>query len=325
MEGSGFKPYKLIFLIALGAGAWYFFTHFRVQGWEGLKLQSRSGTPAAQAPGTPPPPPQNRTTLRVATINFGPLDEQKLAKPPFGGRIAQIVRLYDVVALQDIQAKDLGVLVKLVEAVNAPGRHYDFAAAPHVGRVPVERYLAFVFDAQTVQIDRRSVTLVDDRSRQFCNVPLVASFRARGPAENEAFTFTVINVQTPADRVAAELPLMAAAFRAARDGGRGEDDILLAGEIGADEGHLKDLGRLPNLATAAQGLPTTTQGGRAVDNILFDRQATMEFTYRSGVADLARELGCSPQEAADVSEHLPVWAEFTLVEGGQSGNVAAKP
>ena len=322
-----FKPLQLLFVAALGFGAWYFFTHFRVQGWEDLRIEPAAGPAGAGAPqagqGGRPAALSGRKSIRIACANFGPLDRSKLGKPAVAAHLAQIVRQFELLALQDVAARDQGLLVQLVELANAPGRHYNFVTAPQVGRDPVQQYSAFVFDADAVQVDRVSVALVEDRAGQFLHSPLVASFRALGPAENEAFTFTLVNVHTPADRVAGELNLLAAVFRAVRDSGRGEDDVILLGEIGTDETRLGPLARLPNLLCAVSGLPTTMQGSRQVDNILFDRRATVEFTHRSGVYDLMRELSLSAREAAEVSDHLPVWAEFSVYEGGQAGHVAA--
>lgn len=324
MEGSGVKPYKLLFLVGLGFAAWYFFTQFRIQGLENLRVQPRSGQGGNPAPDTPANP-TGRTTIRIATANFGPLDALKLGKPHVAGRLALLLRQFDLIALQDIQAPDQGVLVRLVELMNAEGRRYSFATAPNVGRDPTRQYGAFVFDTDSVQIDRNTLALVDDRSALFRHPPLVAAFRAKGPKENEAFTFTLINVQTPSDRAAIELDRLADVYRAVRDGGRNEDDIILLGELGADEAHLGQLARVPNLSCAITGLPTTVRGGQLVDNILFDRRATIEFTHRSGVCDFVRQFELNARDAAEISEHLPVWAEFSIYEGGQTGHAAVNP
>ncbi len=58
------------------------------------------------------------------------------------------------------------------------------------------------------------------------------------------------------------------------------------------------------------------------DNILFDSQATTEFVGRSGVLDLVREFDLTIRQAIEVSDHLPVWAEFSSYEGGQVGRIA---
>ena len=173
-----------------------------------------------------------------------------------------------------------------------------------------------------MEIDRGTVHLVGDPAGRFRHKPLVAAFRARGPAEAEAFTFTLIDVQVDPARAAAELDLLAAVYRAVRDDGRNEDDIILLGDLEADPEHLGQLGRVPDLVAAVSNIPTTTRGGRLADNILFDRLATVEFTGRAGVFDLMRECDVSLAAALEISEHLPVWAEFSVYEGGQPGHVA---
>ena len=108
---------------------------------------------------------------------------------------------------------------------------------------------------------------------------------------------------------------------ATRDSGHGEDDIIMLGDLESDPEHLGRLGRVPGLVAAVNGVPTTTRGTRLADNILFDRRATVEYTGRSGVLDMIRELDLTPQEALEISEHLPVWAEFSSYENGQASHV----
>ncbi len=322
-----FKLVRLALLVGIGFGVWYFFTHFRVAGLENLKIQPRSPG-AAAAPSTsftPFAPQPAKKTIRIAAANFGPLDQAKLARQQVLGRLVQILRQFDLVALQDIQARDRSLLVQLLEQTNTGGRHYDFAVAPQVGREPTRQYNAFIFDADSIEIDRRTVAWVDNRGGQFAHSPLVAAFRARGPAPNEAFTFTLVNVQTSSERTAEELALLAKIFRAVRDDGRNEDDVILLGTLGTDEEHLGSLALLPNACCAISATPTTTRGTRTVDNLVFDRRATSEFAHRSGVLDLLRQFNLAPREAAEMADHLPVWAEFSVYEGGQPGQAAAGP
>jgi hypothetical protein len=298
-------------------------------GLDSVKVESRTDPPGGG--GVPKPsfspfaPQGTKPAIRVGAANFAPLDGAKLARQHVVGRIVQIVRQFDALAVQGIQARDQNVLVQLIEQTNAGGRHYDFAVAPQVGREPVKQYNAFVFDSDSVEIDRRTVAWVDNRAGQFEQPPLVAAFRAKGPPAAEAFTFTLVNVQASSERTAEELALLAKVFRAVRDDGRNEDDVILLGTLGTDEEHLGPLGLLPNILSAISGTPTTTRGTRLADNILFDRRATAEYTHRSGVVDLMRQFNLTLREAGEIAEHLPVWAEFSVYEGGQAGHVAARP
>ena len=104
-----------------------------------------------------------------------------------------------------------------------------------------------------------------------------------------------------------------------------EDDIIMLGDFQADDNHLGGLNRILGITAAISGTPTTTRGTQLADNILFDRRATIEFTGRAEVVDLIREFDLTIEQAREISEHLPVWAEFSSYEGGQRGYVPPTP
>jgi len=322
----------LVVLVVAGAfGIWYFYNNYEIQRQQDqliikpLATQSADEPPTAEQQSDRPPVDRQRNRIRIASFNLGFLDRNKLSKRHVAGHLASLARRFDILAVQDIHARNQEVLVGLVEQINCPGRHYDFATSPSVGRDPVEQYSAFLFDRASVEIDRRTVSTVVDPDGRLSRKPLVASFRVRGPDAAEAFTFTLVNVHTDPDRIAVELELLDNVFRAVRDDGRNEDDIILLGDLGADDRYLGRLAEPLNITCSISGVPSTTRGNRLSDNILFNRRATIEFTGRSGVVDLMRELNLSMQQALEISDHLPVWAEFSVYEGGQAGHVASRP
>jgi len=322
------KLLYLVLLIASATGGWYFFTHYRIEGLDHFGVKPRAdgdsrGTSGDAGAEPDQSPFQSRgSTIRIATFNPGPLDQNKLSRRHVLGYLVEVIRQFDVVALQDIRARNQGAIVQLVEEVNAKGQDYDFAVSPSVGRDPTERYDAFLFDRASIEIDRCTVYLAGVTIGRLRHESLVASFRARGPDAAEAFTFTLINVHTVADRTAAELDLLDDVFRAVRDDGRHEDDVILLGDLGANVQNLGELGQMANITWAVSGTPTTMRGALE-DNILFDRRATIEFTGRSDVMDLMRQFELSVREVLEISGHQPVWAQFSIYEGGQSGHVAA--
>ena len=217
-------------------------------------------------------------------------------------------------------------MVEQLNAAAAPaGRSYDFATCPSQETDAVEHYSAFLFDRNRIEVDRTTVHFVEDRLNRFRTKPLVGAFRVRGPDPAEAFTFTLINVETDPEHTAVELDLLAAAYRAVRDDGRNEDDIILLGDLESDDQHLGQLGKLLGVSPLLSGVPTTVRGTQLLDNILLDRRATCEFTGRVEVVDLLREFELTTPGASEISEHLPVWAEFSAYEGGQAGHVAPPP
>jgi hypothetical protein len=326
------KVILLVLLVAALLGAGYFYLNFE---WEThyengklayLKIAPRAPGTAPRLPwqsaGSPPARP-SRPTIRIASFNLDRLDEHKLSNRRVSDVLLRAIPQFEIIALQGLQGQSFGVLLRLVEQINAiTGRQYGYAALPPAQRDGPPQYSAFVFDLAAVEIDRSTLQAVPDPAGRFRWPPLVALFRVRGPGEAEAFTFELINVRINPDRPAAELDLLADVYRAVRDGPRNEDDVILLGDLGADENHLGRLGQIAGLTAAITSAPTTVRGTRRVDNILFDRRATVEFTGRAEVLDLMRECDLTIEAAQEVSAHLPVWAEFSSYEGGQSGHTA---
>lgn len=120
-------------------------------------------------------------------------------------------------------------------------------------------------------------------------------------------------------------PALDDVFVAVQQDGSGEDDVILLGDLNVDERYLGKLGRLPNIVYAIAGVRANTRRRKSYDNILLDAQATTEYTGRSGVFDLVAEFGLTTEQALDVSDHMPVWAEFSAVESEGGAVIATRP
>jgi deoxyribonuclease-1-like protein len=317
-------------IVALGVGGWYASAnyslelHRSVEGkFQYVRIVPRapSGSAPSESATDQPPAAPARPAIRLATFDLDGLDESRLAIPKVCESLVRILGQFDVVAIQHIRSGNRGVLVRLKDHINATGRCYDYVTCPTVDRDALETYNAMLFDATTVEVDPRTVHSVDAPPGTFRVRPLVAEFRVRGPPPSEAFTFALVNVWVDPQRGQRELDVLADVYRAARDSGHGEDDIIMVGNFQSDPEHFGRLGRVPGLVAAVSRVPTTTRGTRESDNILFDRHATVEYTGRAGVLDMIRELDLTPQEAVEISEHLPVWAEFSSYENGQASHV----
>jgi hypothetical protein len=324
---------------ALGVGGWYASANYCLEvhrSAEGkfqyvrIVPRTASGSAPSEGAADQPPAAPMRPAVRLATFDLNGLDDNRLANPKVCDCLVRIFSRFDVVALQHIRSGNRGILMRLKDQINATGRCFDFATCPTLDRDSVEIYNAMLFDATTVEVDRSTVRSVDAPPGTFRVRPLVAEFRVRGPPPSEAFTFMLVNVLVDPRRGPQELDALADVYRAARDsdvfgaapnGVNHEDDIIMLGNLESDPEHFGRLGRVPGIVAAINGIPTTTRGTRLADNILFDRRATIEYTGRSGVLDMIRELDLSPQEALEVSEHLPVWAEFSSYENGQASHV----
>jgi endonuclease/exonuclease/phosphatase family metal-dependent hydrolase len=242
-----------------------------------------------------------------------------------------VVRRFDVVAIQEIRSLDDTVIPNFVALINSTGRNYDFVLGKREGRTSSKEQYAYIFDTASVEVDRGGVYSVGDPDKLFHRPPLVAWFRVRGPPADRAFTFKLVNVHTDPDKADLERELdhlddvlHAVRLEGVLDPGSDEDDVVLLGDFNTDERNLGPLGRESNVAWAIAGTPTNTRGTKQYDNIVFKRWTTVEFTGKSGVLDLKTEFKLTDDQALEVSDHQPVWAEFSIYEGGAGAPIAGR-
>lgn len=323
------KAATLLLALLLGGG-WLFSQRFDIKGLDQIAVTRQqspddaAGGAAPVATADAPPVERPSDTIRVASFNIQVFGQSKLGKPRVMQVLAEVIRRFDVVAIQEIRSKNQNLLPKFVELINATGRQYDYVIGPRLGRTTSKEQYAFVFDAASIEVDRGATYTVEDRHDLLHREPLVSAFRVRGPPPERAFTFTLINIHTDPDETDQELDALDDVFREVRGDGRGEDDIILLGDLNVDDRHLGELGAMPGVMWLISGVPTNTRGTHQYDNIVLHRAATVEFAGRAGVFDLMREFNLTMDEALDVSDHLPIWGEFQIYEGGAAAAVATR-
>jgi endonuclease/exonuclease/phosphatase family metal-dependent hydrolase len=263
-------------------------------------------------------------TIRIATFNIQVFGISKLQKPHVMQVLAEVVRRFDLVAIQEIRSVDDTVMPQFVSLINSTGVRYDVVVGPRLGRTSSKEQYAFVFDTTRIEVDPRSIYTVPDPQDLLHREPMAARFRARGVPPSQAFTFTLVNIHTDPDETSTELDALAQVFVGVQQNGTGEDDVILLGDLNVSEDQMGELGRLPGIAWTVSGVPTNTRGTKTYDNIVFDRRNTIEFTGRWGVLDLMQEFSLTTAQALEVSDHLPVWAEFSVYEG-LAGPLALQP
>jgi endonuclease/exonuclease/phosphatase family metal-dependent hydrolase len=323
------KSALLVYAALIGGGIWFFLQNFSIEGLEGLlvkkKQQDTGETFPVGTPGPEVPAYQPGETIKIAAFNIQVFGQSKLNKPRAMDILARIVRQFDIVAIQEIRSRDQDVVPRFIELINAAGRSYDYVIGPRLGDTSSKEQYAFIFDRQSIEVDRRFVYTIDDPDNLLHREPLVAWFRVRGPTTDETFTFTLVNIHTDPDLVPQELAVMDDVYSVVRDDGRNEDDVIILGDLNADDRHFGELGQVPGITWAISGIPTNVRQTKQYDNLVFHSQATREFVGRSGVVDFMRQYNLSSEEALEISDHFPVWAEFSIYEGGTAAHIATRP
>ena len=274
---------------------------------------SATGARLAASPSVPnlisrlPPP--DGTTIRIASF--------KLDSRSTDGDLratTDICEQFDVVVIQN---KSELAISKLVRELNRRGHDYRF-----VDQANSNQNFGTIFNQQTVILENQHWYTVNDPEDLFEHEPLVAWFRARNAPPNEAFTFTLANIQLNAQQPDQEIAYLGELFRAIRLDGRGEDDIILAGDFQSSDRQLKKLQSANSLNSAIVGQATNTRHDMQLDNLVFSPKATVEFTGESGVFDFMKRFNMTLEKALRISNRLPVWAEFSVLEGSSPGRAA---
>ena len=96
-------------------------------------------------------------------------------------KLAIIARQFDVIAIQEIRSKDNGI----IPGVHRPDQFHGagtttFVIGPRIGRTVSTEQYCFIFDTQSVEVDRAQLYTVEDPDDLLHREPLVGWFRVRG-------------------------------------------------------------------------------------------------------------------------------------------------
>ncbi len=338
----------LIIIAALVAGGWYFFRHYEISGWDLVSIPGKQtddsdvqfvdyhDDPIETSESTSfenpfaflkrkkanagPPSTSGQDAVRTARLRIAswPLDgfeSQNLVDESVRENLVRIIRRFDLIALQQINARQRDLVPGIVKAVNAGNRRYDCLIGKPTGPSDRSTTLAFVFDKNRLLVDRAQTYAIADPQNQMTFDPLVAWFRPVQPDSQSAWTFSMVNVQIDLAQAADEVQLLSQIMSSVRFDGRGEDDVVLAGLFQADDAYLLPTMGGKDLQAAVRGTATDIFGKHQVSNLLVNGAATCEYVGNGGVFDFLRVFNLSIEEAEAVSTQLPVYAEFSVTEG----------
>ena len=281
------------------------------------------------APPVAPPAPTpmfGGPAIRIASFNIQVFGDAKASKPYVMATLAAIIQNFHVVAIQEIRTQDDYFIDNFLRTyVNVNGRAYDKIVGPRLGSTVSTEQYAFLYDTAAVEVNRRSVFTVNDPDHLLERDPLVAMFRVRGPPPEQAFTFVLVDMHTRPDKYAeGECNTLAQVYQAVRRASGGEDDIILLGDLNVDDKHLGQLGQIDGVKPVVRNTFTNTRQNAQYDNMMYHQPSTTEFSGKWGVFDFPRLFNLTPDQALQVSDHMPIWAEFSAYESTTPGRVAER-
>ena len=269
-----------------------------------------------------PPAAESEPVIRIASFKLTG-HETTINKTSRLPMLLDICRRYDAIALQGIDGRDDAWLQLLTDSLNSSNSSADYYFIND--RINSDRgsmQSAILFNRKKLELDQSNWYTVNDPDDLLRREPLVGWFRTRVPNQDEAFTFTLVNIELTPVRPDQELAYLAELFRAVRNDGRGEDDVIIAGDFNSGDRGLEPIHQQAGLTWVVSNTPTDIRNRTQYDNLVFGESATIEFTGQGGVFDFLRKYNLRLDDAAVLSERMPVWAEFSAIEGGVKRRVA---
>ncbi|MDZ4851609.1 MAG: endonuclease/exonuclease/phosphatase family protein [Pirellulaceae bacterium] len=275
-----------------------------------------SATPVSVKTKSKQLPARAQETVLVASFNIQVFGESKMNDRWVMEHLAEVIRQFDVVAIQEVRAKDQSILQTLVNFVNANGGRYDYLIGPRLGRSVSKEQYAYVYDSSRIITSNEYTYTLNDDIDALHREPLIARFVVRTSLTANPWTFSLVNLHTDPDEAVQEVDAMGGILREIRNfefmSGR-EDDVILLGDLNAGP---EKMSKLQTLAGCRPLLnePTNVRENAVYDNIIIDPGTNLEFTGNAGVLKLRTLFNISEEDALKLSDHNPVWAEFLVEE-----------
>jgi endonuclease/exonuclease/phosphatase family metal-dependent hydrolase len=262
-------------------------------------------------------PARAQETLLIASFNIQVFGESKMNDRWVMERLAEVIRRFDIVAIQEVRSTNQTLLPTLVNYVNALGGRYDYLLGPRLGRTVSKEQYAYVYDAARVLTCKDCSYTLNDDIDLLHREPLIARFVARTSLTNRPWTFSLVNLHTDPDEAIAEVEAMGSILREIRNyefmAGQ-EDDVILLGDFNAAPAKMRSLQTLAGMRPLVVNQTTNVKETQLYDNILIEPVANAEFTGLFGVLSLRDFFGITMDDALKLSDHNPVWAEFLVEE-----------
>ncbi|AFU97810.1 endonuclease/exonuclease/phosphatase family protein [Simiduia agarivorans] len=252
-----------------------------------------------------------QSILKIASFNIQIFGMTKAGKPAVMAELADIVRQYDVVAVQEIKDASQQVPTLFLNTINADGTHYAFLLSERGGQQPDDQGsqepYAFFYNTDTVKPVDAGQLFDDAADDLFQREP----FMARFASVQGGLTFVMITVHTKPEEAVPEIKALHRVVQTAQAHYLGEDDFVVLGDFNAGCDYASPA-EFVGHAIASEyhwlipddaDTNVSTNSACAYDRILITEGMVGDYTGEWGVGTVSSKT---------VSDHFPVWAEFKV-------------
>jgi len=289
------------------------------------------GTPVAttSSQGNGRPPGTAARPLLIGSFNIQRFGESKSANAVVMDRLMELTYPFDVLAIQEVVSQREAVVQNFVAKLNEKyNAQFNYVIGPFVGRTTYVERFAYVYDSRRVRVLEQPYIIADPEDKLH-REPLVVRFQVRDELSPRPFTFLMVNVHLDPKEAIAEMDHISDVLNTLQSNYAGrEDDVLILGDFNLSPSQILTKTKFsarPQWRTVLDDrVMTNTRRTKAYDNIVYHVDNTSEFLQRQGAIDLQDRFRISVEEALEISDHVPIWAAFSLDETGPA-NLASEP
>ncbi len=256
--------------------------------------------------------PQQEDTVKIGSFNIQIFGKAMMAKEDVMEYLADIVKEFDILAIQEVRNPTGKPVEALVNRVNEEHPGYSYLISQPLGRSSTKEEYAFIYQTQRVEFKEGSDYVYDDSQDTFEREPYIAWFSSGG------FDYVLVDIHTKPDDATKEIMALEEVVKDALRRISGERDVIILGDFNADGRYFSeavDTGiRGKDFVWAIPDSMDTTVAAseNTYDRVVFLAAYTGEdYTGESGVMVLEDMFGITKTEAKRISDHYPVYAVFS--------------
>ncbi|NPE27233.1 deoxyribonuclease I [Methanococcoides sp. SA1] len=251
--------------------------------------------------------------LRIGAFNIQVFGVTKASKPEVMEIISDIIRTYDIIAIQEIRDASQTALPSLIELVNSDNSSYDYVVSERLGRTSSKEQYAYIYNTATVEVVGDPVTYPEpENSDPFHREPYICSFQSL----NGDYDAVMMVIHTDPDEATEEINALDDVLSYSVLHYPEEKDFIIMGDLNAD-GNYFDVDETCDLDNYTwlinDSCDTTTRTtDRAYDRIILTDSS--DITEEFGVFRYDIEYNLSEKMTLAVSDHYPVYMEINCIK-----------
>lgn len=250
-------------------------------------------------------------TLQIGAFNIQVFGVTKADKPEVMDVLADIVRTYDIVAIQEIRDKSQTALPELVDLVNSDGSNYKYVVSERLGRTTSKEQYAYIYNSNIVEVTGDPQTYPEpENTDPFHRQPYIASFKAI----SGNYDAVLMVIHTDPDEATEEINALDDVLEYSQSIYPDEQDFIIMGDFNADgsyfnEDSTSDLDEYYWVIDDSEDT-TVASSDNTYDRIILTDSSDLSSQY--GVFRYDLEYNLTEDLTSDVSDHYPVYAEFNI-------------